>query len=448
MITLRRDGFREHPYGDVQLEILESALAAIDPETLIAEQLTVGANALRVGKLSIPLDTRRIWILSIGKASVPMARAVEALLGRERVAGGVAITRTGYGGSTACVRVIEAGHPLPETTEGADAVLEITRNVAPDDLVLCLLSGGGSALLASPPPGIRLADVACTTELLLHSGVTIDEMNTVRRHISRLQGGQLMGLLHPATVVTLILSDVIGDRLESIASGPTVPDPTSFADAVAVLQEANLSDRVPQAIRSHLISGMASQVSETPKPGDPIFQSSHAHLLANNATAVHALGSAASAAGFDVHSETSSLMGEARDVGFQLAERAIELASHSSRQWALIAGGETTVIVRGDGLGGRNQELALAAALRLEGVAGISFAALATDGTDGPTDAAGALVDGGTIQRARDRGIDPVVALDQNDSHRVLALTDDLLWTGPTRTNVADLVLVLGEPTA
>jgi len=263
-----------------------------------------------------------------------------------------------------------------------------------------------------------------------------------------MQGGQLMELIHPATVVTLILSDVIGDRLESIASGPTVPDPTSFADAVAVLQEARFLDRVPESIRTYLISGMASQLPETPKPGDPIFQKSHAHLLANNATAVEALGSAARAAGFDVHSYTSPLMGEARDAGSQLADQAVTLVDRSSRKWALIAGGETTVTIRGDGLGGRNQELALAAALRLEGMDGISLAALATDGTDGPTDSAGALIDGRTIQRARDRGIDPVASLDRNDSHRALALTGDLLWTGPTRTNVADVVLVLGDPTA
>jgi hydroxypyruvate reductase len=285
------------------------------------------------------------------------------------------------------------------------------------------------------------------TELLLHSGVTIDEINTVRRHVSQLQGGQLMALLHPATVVTLILSDVIGDRLESIASGPTVPDPTTFADASAVLQRVGLFDRIPRSIRAYLISGIASKVPETPKPGDRIFQMAHTLLLGNNSTAVRALESAAAASGFDVHCHPSSLTGEARDIGFQLADQAKQLAGHSAKKWALVAGGETTVTVRGDGLGGRNQELALAAAIRLDEIAGVSLTALATDGTDGPTDAAGALIDGRTIQLARQRGIDPIAALDRNDSHAVLALTEDLLWTGPTRTNVADLVLVLGGPT-
>jgi glycerate 2-kinase len=448
MITLRRDRLREHPHGDAQLKILKAALDAIEPAALIVDRLTVVEDMLRVDQLSFPLAGRKVWILSIGKASVPMASAIESLLGPERIAGGVAVTRTGYGGPTECIRVIEAGHPLPEGSDGADAVIEIARQIGPNDLVLCLLSGGGSALLASPPSGISLSELACTTALLLHSGVTIDEMNTVRRHVSQLQGGQLMARLHPATVITLILSDVIGDRLESIASGPTVPDPTSFADAVAVLERESLLDRMPQSIRSHLISGMASEVPETPPPGDPIFETAHALLLGNNSTAVRAMATAAQDLGFEVGFHPTPLIGEARDVGSQLAEQAIGLADRAKTKWALIAGGETTVTVCGDGLGGRNQELALAAALCLEGMAGLSVAALATDGTDGPTDAAGALIDGCTAQLARQRGLDPVAALERNDSHAILNVTEDLLWTGPTKTNVADVVLILGEPTA
>jgi len=448
MTTLHRDRLREHPYGDAQLEILEAALAAIEPAARIADRLIVVEDMLQIDQLSIPLAGRKVWILSIGKASVPMVRGIESLLSPERIAGGVAVTRRGYGGPTQRIRVIEAGHPLPEGSDGADAVLEIAKQVGPDDLVLCLLSGGGSALLAAPPSGISLSELACTTELLLHSGVTIDEMNTVRRHVSQLQGGQLMALLHPATVVTLILSDVIGDRLESIASGPTVPDPTSFADAVAVLERMSLLDRIPQSVRSHLMSGMASAVPETPKPGDPIFETAQALLLGNNSTAIRAMSTAARALGFDVGIHPTPLIGEARDVGSQLADHAKQLAGSAGTRWALIAGGETTVTVRGDGLGGRNQELALAAALQLEGIAGLSLGTLATDGTDGPTDAAGALIDGYTARLARQRGMDPVAALARNDSHTILNATEDLIWTGPTKTNVADVVLILGEPTA
>jgi glycerate-2-kinase len=288
--------------------------------------------------------------------------------------------------------------------------------------------------------------VARTTELLLHSGAGIDELNTVRRHVSRLQGGQLAALLHPASVVTLILSDVIGDRLESIASGPTVPDPTTFADACEVLRRHGLWERVPDAVRSHILSGIASKVPETPKPSSRIFETSQAFLLGNNDTAIRLAAAAAQARGFDVHVLAQPLIGEARDIGAQLAARAVTIAGTATAKWALVAGGETTVTVCGDGLGGRNQEVALAAALQLEGIRGISLAALATDGTDGTTDVAGALIDGETAGRARELGIDPGTAMARNDSHPLLAATEDLLWTGPTRTNVADLALILGEP--
>lgn len=447
MIRVNRDHLRGHPHGDDVLRILESALSSINPFALIDQQASVCGDTLQFGKLKISLAGRRIWILSIGKASVPMARAIEVLLGPERLSGGVAVTRTGYGGFVERINVIEAGHPLPKGTDGADAVMAVADQVGPDDLVLCLLSGGGSALLASPPPGVPLSDLARTTELLLQSGVTIDEMNTVRRHLSQLQGGRLMARLHPATVVTLILSDVIGDRLESIASGPTVPDPTSFADACSVLKRVGLFEDIPQSVRAHLLAGDASAVPDTPNPGDPIFQEAHTILLGNNDTAVRAMAATAQALGFDVNVNPSPLLGEAREIGVRVADQAVALAASATSKWALVAGGETTVTVRGDGLGGRNQELALAAATRLDGAAGISLASLATDGTDGPTDAAGGLIDGRTIPLLRQRGMDVGTVLDRNDSHAALAMTEDLLWTGPTSTNVADLVLVLGEPT-
>ena len=448
MIRISRDRLRVHPYCEEHLDILEAALAAIDPAVLLRQRLVIAEDILRIDDLTVPLAGRRVWILSVGKAGVPMASAAESLLGCKRIAGGVALTREGYGGSTEVVRVIEAGHPIPDGTVGADAIAGLSNQVGPDDLVLCLLSGGGSALLASPPAGVSLSDLARTTELLLHSGATIDEVNTVRRHVSRLQGGRLMARLHPATVITLILSDVIGDRLESIASGPTVPDPTSFADARAVLQRWGLWARIPGSIRSLILCGVASEIPDTPKPGDPIFETARTILLGNNDTAAGAAAAAARAFGFEVHSHSTPLIGEAREAGLQLAEQAIRRAESASTKWGLIAGGETTVTVRGDGLGGRNQEVALTAALRLEGIQGLSLATLATDGTDGPTDAAGAVIDGETVSLARQRGMDPAAALERNDSHALLNATHDLLWTGPTRTNVADLCLILGQPRA
>ncbi len=448
MTAIRRDLLRRHPHGMAQLEILEATLGAIDPAVRVTQSLLLQDDTLHVGEARFPIAQRPIWILSIGKASVPMARAAERLIGLSRMAGGVAITRRGYGGPTQRVQVIEADHPVPRGTEGAQAVIDIAARVEPDDLVICLLSGGGSALLASPPEHVSLADIARTTELMLRSGMTIDDMNIVRRHISRLQGGQLAARLYPATVITLILSDVLGDRLESIASGPTVPDPTTFADAYRVLDKVSLLERLPQGILAHLQSGLAGAVRETRKPGDVIFQSAHTQVIGNNETAVDALSCAAKTAGYAVHRCEFALVGEARDIGAQLADRATALARRSPKKWALIGGGETTVSVVGHGQGGRNQEMALAAALRLDGVDGVSIACLATDGTDGITDAAGALVDGQTAALARQHGVDPDEALSQNDSYSILTATRDLLWTGPTQTNVADLVLILGRPTA
>ena len=448
MMRIDRNELRDHPMQEDQVTILEAALAAVEPAALIAKRLSVKADSLCINQTAIPLAGRRIWVLSVGKAAVPMAQAVTTLLGSERIAGGVAVTRRGYGGAAGGVRVIEAGHPLPDGTAGAEAVAAVADRVGGDDLVLCLLSGGGSALLAWPPDGVGLAALARTTALLLESGAGIDEVNTVRRHLSRLQGGQLMSRLRPATVVTLVLSDVIGDRLASIASGPTVPDPTSFTDARDVLARRALWDRVPLEIRSHILSGMDGRVPDTPKPGDPAFETAQTYVIGNNGTAVDAAAAAARDLGYCVSVQAEPLMGEARDAGAELADTAVRHAETARVPWAVVAGGETTVTVRGDGHGGRNQELALAAALRIEGVNRLSLAALASDGTDGPTRAAGALVDGETAALARRQGTDPEAGLARNDSHGVLGSVQDLLWTGATRTNVADLCVVLGEPRA
>ncbi|MBE0636024.1 DUF4147 domain-containing protein [Candidatus Bipolaricaulota bacterium] len=448
MIQINQDAQRAHPHQDAQLHILQHALAAVDPAALIGQRLEVNDHMLAMDDLRVSLLDRKIWIIAIGKASIPMAETVQSLLGADRVADAVAVIGKGTGTITNTLRVIEAGHPLPEGTVGADAVAHLSQRVGPGDLVLCLLSGGGSAMLASPPDGISSSELSHMTQLLLQSGATIDEVNTVRRHVSRLQGGQLMGLLSPASVITLVLSDVLGDRLESIASGPTVPDPTSFADAWDVIRRVGLLDRIPLSIRAHLLSGVKGAIADTLKPGNQAFDTAQTVLLGNNQTAVDALALAARSRGFVVHRCPRPLVGEARAVGIDLAKQARRLAASASTRWALIAGGETTVAVRGDGRGGRNQELALSAAIELEGIEGVSLASLATDGIDGITQAAGALVDGQTVALAQEQGMDPQDALARNDSHDLLDATADLLWTGPTHTNVADVVLVLGEPRA
>ncbi len=443
MIRVDRTRLRKHRYHDALLHILESALSAINPETLLSEALKLEGHGLTVRGRRYDLKGRRVGLLAIGKAAAVMARGVERALGNA-LSGGIAITRSGYGVQTQRVRVIESGHPIPDSCAGAEAVRAWIEAVGPSDVVLCALSGGGSALLTALPDSVSLLDWGKTTALLIGSGATIDEINTIRRHVSTLQGGRLMEQLAPAQVITLLLSDVIGDRIESIASGPTAPDPTTYDDAMDVLQRFDLWKRVPRSVSAYLERGSKGHYPETPKPGDPIFRTSATHLLGSNHTAVEAAAEAARGMGFHTVIVPEPLQGEAREVGHALAERARALSSHATAPWALVGGGETTVALKGSGQGGRNQELALAAAQHLDQVPDIVFAALATDGTDGSTEAAGAVVDGETANRAASRGHPIPEALAVNDSHAALAASNDLLWTGPTGTNVADVCVALG----
>ena len=436
---------RSHPFQDNHDDIRRAVLAAVDARTLVTDRLTATASALLVDDREIPLGNRKVWILSIGKAAVPMSQAVESLLDPRRVAGGVAVVPDGVVENCRAVSVVRCGHPIPTSTDGADAVEHITQAVGPDDLVVCLLSGGGSALLAAPPAGVALSDLAEMTRLLLRSGADIKAINTVRRHVSRLQGGRLLAALHPATVITFVLSDVVGGDVGSVASGPTVADPTTYAQARDVLERFGVWDRTPATIRRHLLEGDAGMRDESPKPGDARLATGRTLLLADNGTAVDAACRAAEAMGFDVHRSDRTLTGEARAEGTRVAESAIRRACGASGPWAWIGGGETVVTVRGTGLGGRNQELAAAAALVLDGRENVSLTALATDGRDGPTDAAGAVVDGETATRARGSGLDLAAALEDNDCYRALSSAGDLLHTGLTQTNVADVCWMLGD---
>ncbi len=437
---------RSHPFQETHDKIRCAVLAAVDARALVSDRLTVTASALRVDDREILLADRKVWIVSIGKAAVPMARAAETLMGAHRIAGGVAVVPDGVLEGCDALPVVRCGHPIPTSTDGADAVEEVTRAVGRDDLVVCLLSGGGSALLAAPPAGVSLADLAEMTRLLLHSGADIEAFNTVRRHVSRLQGGRLLAALHPADVITLVLSDVVGGDIGSIASGPTVADPTTYAQARDILERFGVWDRIPATIRRHLVEGENGARDETPKPGDPKLARGTTLLLGDNNTAVDAACRAAEAMGFDVRRSRRTLTGEARTEGAHVAESAMQQARGAPRPWAWIGGGETVVTVRGGGLGGRNQELAAAAALVLDGLPDVSLTALATDGRDGPTDAAGAVVDGETAGRARESGLDLATALETNDCYCALSAAGDLLHTGLTQTNVADVCWILGVP--
>lgn len=412
--------------------IWQAALAAADVRPLVhraMEPLTVDLA-----------PTGRVLVLGAGKASGAMAAAVETRLG-DRVEDGFVVVKDGYTVPTRRVRVVEAGHPVPDGRgeRAAAALLDRARAAGADDVIFMLISGGGSALLPAPVPPVTLAEKRAVTQLLLAAGATITELNAVRKHLSLIKGGQLARAAAPARVITLVLSDVIGDPLDVIASGPTAPDSSTFGDAIGVLRKREVWAAIPAAVRARLEAGARGDLEETPKPGDRIFARVSHHVIGNNALVTDAAVARAAELGYRPTLLTRSLEGEARDVARELVARARALPPPA----CLIAGGEITVTVRGPGRGGRCQELALAAGLALDGVDNVVVLAGGTDGTDGPTDAAGGFADGTSATRSRAAGADPDAALAANDAYAALAATGDLLVSGPTHTNLLDLYLVL-----
>jgi glycerate 2-kinase len=417
--------------------IFDAAIAAGDVRPLVARSLADIEPPRRA----------RLLVVGAGKASGAMAAAVEEVWG-DRVADGVVAVKDGYRAPTRRIRIVEAGHPVPDE-RGARAALEVralAESAAAEDLVLALVSGGASALTPAPTPPITLADKQAVTRLLLGAGATINELNAVRKHCSLLKGGQLARAAAPARVEALLLSDVVGDPLDVIGSGPTAPDPSTFGEALAILDRFGLRERSPRSVTERLERGARGEIPETPKPGDPLFSRVRNTVIGNNSLVVDAAAARARSLGFKVHLVTRAFEGEAS----RAAERFVALA-RSIRAGAepvaapacVIAGGETTVTVRGKGRGGRCQEFALAAALLIEGMPEVAILAAGTDGTDGPTDAAGAVTDGQSAVRARGQGIDPAARLADNDSHAVFAALGDLVVTGPTRTNLLDLYLLV-----
>ena len=417
--------------------IFDAALAAGDVRPLVRRALAT---------LSPP-DRGRTLVVGAGKASGAMAAAVEDAWG-DRVDGGVVVVKDGHLAPTRRVRLLEAGHPVPDErgAAGARAIIDLVSSAGADDLVLVLVSGGGSALTPSPVPPITLADKQAVTRLLLGAGADINQLNAVRKHCSSFKGGQLARACAPARVVALLLSDVIGDPLDVIASGPTAPDASTYADARDVLERFGLLDRVPSSVRRHLEAGLRGEIAETPKPGDPAFDRVVNLVIGNNELVVAAAAARSAALGYRTDVLGRDVRGEARDLArtFAAAARDLRGGARSPEPPAcIIAGGETTVTVRGAGKGGRCQEFALAAAGEIEGLDGVAILAAGTDGTDGPTDAAGAVVDGETIARARAAGVDPKARLDANDSYPVFSALGDLVMTGPTNTNLLDLYILV-----
>jgi glycerate 2-kinase len=431
------------------IEIFRAALAAADAGNAVRKQLSLQSGSITAGTVRLPFkNIDHIFFMGAGKAAVQMAASVEEIVD-PRLTRGIAVTKQGHATSRLNrIEVIEAGHPIPNQSgvRASAAIYALLRELNARDLLLVAISGGASALLSAPAAPITLNAKQKTTELLLRAGATIHELNAVRKHISTLKGGQLASLAYPATVVSLILSDVIGDRPDVIGSGPTAPDPSTFADAIAVLRKFALLNRVPKTVRERLEQGARGEIKETPKPGDRVFKHVHNLIIGSNRLALEAAAQEAKMRGFHPLILSSAIEGETREVARTHAQilREVTLSGHPVRSPAcILSGGETTVMVQGKGKGGRNQEFALAAAFEINGFTNLVVLSGGTDGTDGPTDAAGAIATGETIRRARERGLDPKKHLAENDSYPFFDALGNLIKTGPTGTNVMDIHVLL-----
>ena len=433
------------------LDIFHSALAAVDPEEAVRRHVRIEGDVLSAGSRQYDLKAcDRLLVVGAGKAVAPMAKALEDLLG-DRISAGMLVVKDGHGLPLKKIRIQEAGHPVPDARgiAGTLQILDLLEGAGERDLVICLISGGGSALLIAPSEGIDLADKQAATKNLLACGATIHEINAIRKHLSRAKGGQLAAAAHPAAVVSLILSDVVGDDLDVIGSGPTVPDRSSYRDALEILQRYEIWERTPDSVRERLSQGSAGALAETPKPGDPAFRRCDQVLVGSCLRALGAAAQTARRLGYQPLILSSKVEGEAREVARAFAAVGREILSSRNPlkpPACVLMGGETTVTLQGAGRGGRNQEFVLAGAIALDATERIVLLAGGTDGTDGPTDAAGALADGFTIARARTLGMNPFAFLKRSDSYHFFKPLDDLILTGPTRTNVMDVyMLLVGE---
>jgi glycerate 2-kinase len=435
------------PIRPLLKKLIVRGLAAVDARTAVARAISRNGEELVIGRRRYDLRRyERVVVVGAGKATAPMARAVEQRLG-SRLHGGFVVVKYGHDLPTKRIVVAEAGHPVPDQSgqQAAARLCAMTADLGRRDLLIVLLSGGASSLLPAPVAGVTLADKQRTTQELLRCGATIREINTVRKHLSRIKGGRLAELTK-ATVVTLILSDVLGDDLSAVASGPTAPDPTTYQDAVTILKRYRIWQAIPQRVRRHLDRGCRGFVSETPKPGSSLFRRVHHHIVGNNAAAVTAVTRAARAAGIRTLVHTPALTGEACEAGKRfgaMARRIVCEGKPLQRPCCVVVGGETTVTVTGKGKGGRAQEFASAAALEIAGLAKVWVVAIGTDGTDGPTDAAGAVIDGNTVAHAQRLSVDLKNALKRHNTYPALKRLHQLIFTGPTGTNVNDLYLLL-----
>ena len=441
---------KSSPWGNKIARILAAALKSVDPRAAVIANLILRNTTLEVnGKTYVLTSFERIFLVGAGKAGQPMAEAIQEILGYH-VDSGKVIVKEGYKtdvGITERIEIIEAGHPIPDHrgVNGAQKIIHLLEGTTHNDLVICLFSGGGSALMVSPVPGVSLKDLQDLTHELLASGATVNEINTLRKHLDLAKGGQIARYASPGKVISLILSDVVGDPLDVIASGPTVPDPSTYNDSLVILDHYQIKDRIPESIVEHLVRGKQGAVTETPKPGEEIFDQVNNVVVGSNRTAAQAALKQAEIEGFNTFILSNYLQGEASQAGKFLGSILRQVAAHNQplpRPACIIVGGETTVTLRGNGHGGRNQEISLGAVDEIAGLKDVALVTLATDGGDGLTDAAGAVVTGETLHRAQLLNLDPNSFLAENDTYNFFNPLGDLLKTGPTMTNVNDLAFL------
>jgi glycerate 2-kinase len=428
--------------------IFRAGLEAVEPEAAVYRYSKRKGDHLTIGNKTYDLPAYdNVYLIGAGKAASPMASAMETLLD-DKLSGGIAVVKYNHFTERNKIKIIEAGHPVPDANglKGAEAVMDIARHAGEKDLIICLISGGGSALLSLPAQKITLKDKQETVKILLACGATINEINSIRKHISGIKGGLLTRAAFPATFVSLILSDVVGDDLDVIASGPSVPDSSTYTECMDIINRYGISDKLPDTVFNHLQNGLAELIPETPKPKDPIFHKTANLIIGSSMEAIQSAKIKAQNLGYNTLVLSSMIEGETKEVARVHAAIAKEIRKTGQPlppPACILTGGETTVTIKGNGKGGRNQEFALAAAMDIAGHENIVIFSAGTDGTDGPTDAAGAVADPTTIKRAHEKNFNAREYLSNNDAYHFFQAINDLVITGPTNTNVMDMRIVL-----
>ncbi len=430
------------------LDIFQAGVHSVDSFSAVQNYLFLEKETLVVNGKEYPLiNYDNVYVIGTGKATAAMAQAVEECLSN-RITSGFINVKYGHTRPLKYITAHEAGHPVPDDSglKGSEQIIHLIQSAGERDLIIFLISGGGSALLPSPVRGLTLHDIQKTTQALLEVSAPITDINTIRKHLSRLKGGRLAKLAYPSTLITLILSDVIGDRLDSIASGPTAPDESTYHTCQHIISKFNLQNKIPSRVFDFIVSGQNGKEEETLKSGDPVFQNVQNVIIGSNIQAIKEAKRRAETLGYNSLILSSTIEGEAKEVAKMWASISKEIISTKNPlppPACIISGGETTVTIRGHGLGGRNQEFVLAAAIEIDGLHNTVIFSCGTDGTDGPTDAAGAIADGQTLKRAKQKQMDAEDFLLDNDSYHFFKALDDLIFTGPTFTNVMDLRLIM-----